>query len=163
MDNGQLIEWDDRYAVGVELIDEQHRELASQVNNLYLGCKKSGPDTRLFFDLNIQPLLRYMSYHFSSEEKMLERVKYPDLAAHRRQHSEMTKIITEGIGRIQREESSVLLSENKLTEFAAYVRDMFISHIAVMDKKYASYIHFVNRKMGTYVMEAILPTELFFG
>jgi hemerythrin-like metal-binding protein len=163
MDNGQLIEWEDRYSVGIELIDEQHRELASQVNNLCLGCKKSSQDARLFFDLNIQPLLRYMRYHFSSEEKLLERIKYPDLAAHSLQHSEMIKIITEGVGRIQREETSVLLSGNRLPEFASYVRDMFISHIAVLDKKYVSYIHFINHKMGTYIMEATLPTEIFFG
>jgi hemerythrin len=163
MDYKQLIEWDDRYTVGIELIDEQHRELASQVNNLYLGCQKDGHDAKIFFDLSIQPLMRYIRYHFSSEEKMLERIKYPDLAAHIQQHSEILKIISDGVGRIQHEETSVLLSENRLPEFAAYIRDTLVSHIVVLDKKYVSYIHFTNRKMGTYIMEAALPTELFIG
>jgi hemerythrin-like metal-binding protein len=163
MDNRQLIEWDDRYSVGIELIDEQHRELASQVNNLYLGCQKGGQEAKIFFDLNIQPLLRYIRYHFSSEEKMLERIKYPDLAAHIQQHSDMMNIITEGVGHIQREEISVLLSGNRLPEFAAFLRDTLISHIVVLDKKYVSYIHFISRRVGTYIMEAALPSELFIG
>ncbi|MDR1637628.1 MAG: bacteriohemerythrin [Treponema sp.] len=163
MDNGQLIEWDDRYSVGIELIDEQHRELASQMNNLWLGCQKGGQEEKFFFDVNIQPLLRYMSYHFSSEERMLERIKYPDLAAHVQQHSDMMRIIAEGVGHIQQEEPSALLSGNRLSDFAAHLRDTLISHIIVMDKKYVSYIHFVNRKLGTYVMETTLPTELFIG
>jgi hemerythrin len=163
MDYKQLIEWDDRYAVGIELIDEQHRELASQVNNLYLGCQKDGQEAKIFFDLSIQPLVRYIRYHFSSEEKMLERIKYPDLTAHIQQHSAILKLVSEGLGRIQHEETSVLLSRNRLPEFAAYLRDTLVSHIVVLDKKYVSYIHLVNRKMGTCIMEASLPTELFIG
>jgi hemerythrin-like metal-binding protein len=163
MNSRQLIEWDDRYSVGIELIDEQHRELTSKVNKLCLGCHKGGQEAKNFFDLNIQPLLRYMRYHFSSEEKMLERIKYPDLAAHARQHTEMIRIITDGIRHIQREETSVLLSKKRLPEFVAYLRDILISHIAVLDKKYVSYIHFINRKKGTYVIETALPSELFIG
>jgi hemerythrin len=163
MNNKQFVEWDDRYTVGIELIDEQHRELASQVNNLYLNCQKEGQEAKLLFDLNIQPLLRCMSYHFSSEEKMLRRIKYPDLAAHIQQHSAIIKIVTEGIRCIQYEESSVLIAKNRLPEFAAYLRDTFINHVAVLDKKYVSYIHFVNRKIGTCISEAALPTELFIG
>jgi hemerythrin len=163
MNNKQVFEWDDRYTVGIELIDEQHRELVSQVNNLYLNCQKGGEEAKMLFDLDIQPLLRYISYHFSSEEKMLERIKYPDLSAHIQQHLEIIKIINEGVRHIQREETSVLISKNKLPEFAAYLRDTLISHIAVLDRKYVSYIHFANRKIGAYIMETALPTELFIG
>jgi hemerythrin len=163
MDKGHLLEWDERYSVGIELIDEQHRELASQINNICLGCHKGGREAKIFFDSNIHRLLRYMRYHFSSEEKLLERIKYPDLSTHSQQHSEMINLLAEEIGRIERENISVLLSENRLPAFASYLRDMLVSHIAVLDKKYVSYIHFVNHRMGTYIMEPSLPTELFIG
>jgi hemerythrin-like metal-binding protein len=162
MDTG-LIEWDDRYLVGIELIDEQHRELVSQVNNLCLGCKKGDTAAKQFFDLNIHPLMRYLRYHFSSEEKMLERIRYPDLAAHGKQHSSLLRIVAEGV-RVGYEDTSLVYSGNKLRDFVAHLRDMLISHIAVLDRKYVSYIHFVNRKTGTYHMvEATPPTELFIG
>jgi hemerythrin len=163
MDYGQFIEWSDRYLVGIESIDEQHRELFSQINNLYLCCQKEGKEAQLLFNTNIHLLLRYMTYHFSSEEKLLKSIKYPDLAAHSQQHTVLANIIAEGIEHIEREEASDLFSRNKLLEFIMYLRDILINHIAILDKKYVSYIHFVNRKMGTYVMETTLPTELFIG
>jgi hemerythrin len=161
MDYGQFVEWDDRYSVGIEQIDEQHRELVSQMNNLYLGCQKKEKDTKFFFDSHIHLLLRYMRYHFSTEERMLEHIKYPDLAAHSQQHATLIRIIAEGLERIDREESSVLLSGNKLPEFVVRLRDMIISHMAILDKKYVSYIHFVNRKAGIYVKEPVFFKEFF--
>jgi hemerythrin len=152
MDYGQLIEWDDRYSTGIELIDEQHQELISQLNNLFLGCQKDGQAAKIFFNTHIRLLLRYMNYHFSSEEKMLKHIKYPDLDAHSRQHSVWAKIITEKVEHIEQEDLSVLLAGNKLLEFIIYIRDMFIHHITILDKKYVSYIHFINRKIGTYGM-----------
>jgi hemerythrin len=147
--------------VGIELIDEQHRELVSQMNNLYLGCQKKERDAKIFFDSNIHLLLRYLRYHFSTEERMLEHIKYPDLAAHSQQHTALLKIIAEGLECIDREEKSVPLSGDKLSEFVVHLRDMIISHIAILDKKYVSYIHFINRKVGTYVKEPVFYTQYF--
>jgi hemerythrin-like metal-binding protein len=171
MDN-KLVEWDERYSVGIQMIDEQHQELISQVNNLYLGRKRGGEvpaqasgskEMKLFFDLNIRSFLSYVSYHFSSEEKMLERIGYPDLLAHRQQHSSLFKVISEVTEFFEKEDLSLPSNQNKLRDFVTYLRDMLINHIAIMDKKYVSFIHFVNRKVERRAAEPAPPTELFIG
>ncbi|MDR0450362.1 MAG: bacteriohemerythrin [Treponema sp.] len=159
MDYGQFIEWNDRYSVGIELIDEQHRELFSQMNNLYLSCQKEGEEARVLFSANIRLLLRYISYHFSSEEKMLKNIKYPDLAVHSQQHSALTKIIAERIEQFDRGDPAPL-SGGKGLDFIKYLRDILISHVAILDRKYASYIHFVNRRVRTYIKDPVFPTKL---
>jgi hemerythrin len=159
MDYGQFIEWNDHHLVGIELIDEQHRELLSQMNNLYLSCQKKEKEAQPLFKTNIRLLLRYITYHFSTEEKVLKHIKYPDLAAHSKQHAVLTKIITEGIERIEREEASALFPEYKPLEFVAYLRDKLINHIAIVDKKYVSYIHFVNRRVETYAKASTFSTN----
>jgi hemerythrin len=159
MDYGQFIEWNDRYLVGIELIDEQHRELLSQMNNLYLSCQKKEKEDQPLFKTNIHLLLRYITYHFSTEEKVLKHIKYPDLTAHSQQHTILTKRIAEGVERIEREEASALFPEYKSLEFVTHLRDALINHIAIMDKKYVSYIHFVNRRMETYAKASAFPTN----
>jgi hemerythrin len=171
MDN-EFIEWDERYSVGIQVIDEQHQELISQINNLFPGNKKngeapvqasSGKEIKQFFDLNISSFLNYMSYHLSSEEKMLERIRYPDLVAHQQQHSSLFRVITGIIESFEQEDLSLPSNQNKLRDFVAYLRDILINHIAIMDKKYVSYIHFANRKVERRVAEGAPPTELFIG
>jgi hemerythrin len=159
MDAGQFMEWNDHYLVGIELIDEQHRELLSQINNLYLSCQKKEKEAQTLFKKNIHLLLRYITYHFSTEEKMLKHIKYPDLAAHSQQHAALIKVIAESIERIEREEASAFFSGNKPLEFVTYLRDTLINHVAITDKKYVSYIHFVNRGVETYARAPGFPAN----
>jgi hemerythrin len=37
-DNPDLVIWDDKYDTGIELIDNQHKELCSLTNELFHAC-----------------------------------------------------------------------------------------------------------------------------
>ncbi|WP_010260937.1 bacteriohemerythrin [Treponema primitia] len=129
-----LVEWDDRYSVGIPLIDDQHKELIRLTNELYKGCLAGDEAAHDYFMSAVKGTVDYVKYHFSAEEKLLENAKYPEIADHKRQHEGFIKQI---LGDVQSYQGGKKFVPNV---FVRYLKDWILSHIAVMDKKYAAYI-----------------------
>jgi hemerythrin len=137
-----IIEWDNRYAVGIEQIDEQHRELLKMANNLCIGSREAGA--------SIHNVVSFLRYHFLTEEELLENIKYPDIIAHKQQHSNLLKEIFDKLEQPEADRQPVL------SNLTRHLRNRIITHITLIDKKYATYIHILNRECSP-------PTELFLG
>jgi hemerythrin len=129
-----LIEWSEKFSVGIPLIDEQHKELIRLTNELYQGCLTGDDAARVFFFKAIRGALDYVNYHFSAEEKLLENAKYPDLAQHRKQHEDFVRRM---VGDVQSFQEGRKFVPNN---FVRYLKDWILSHIAIMDTQYAKYI-----------------------
>jgi hemerythrin len=175
MESRTTADWNDRYLVGIQLIDDQHRELLRLIDNFYLGCSKDDETAKTTFKLTVHGLISYIKYHFATEEQLLERIKYPDISAHKRQHAEFTRDILERIDNFERGKTFSPRC------FIRYVRDWILTHMALIDKKYATYIHFVNGQVNVpgrsvYEVPALRetypaarpeydesPSEMFFG
>jgi hemerythrin-like metal-binding protein len=172
MENNGIVEWDERYSVGIKTIDDQHRELFRLINNFYLACFHDDENAETNFKMLFHGLINYIKYHFTAEEQLLERIKYPDITAHRRQHREFTRDI------IETAESFERGTAFSLKNFARYIRDWMLIHVTLIDKKYTSYIHFVNSQgAGRRVHETLaagtygkwsaapeeVPSEIFLG
>jgi hemerythrin-like metal-binding protein len=171
MEHNAIAEWDERYSVGIQSIDDQHQELLRLINNFCFACTVYDEGAKPNFTLMIHGLVNYIKYHFDAEEQLLERIKYPDIAAHRRQHTEFMRDILERVENFQRGGAF------PLKNFAHYIRDWMITHFTLIDKKYATYIHFVNSqvnsrlagetpvlpKLGIFAAEAEAPSEMFLG
>ncbi|MDR1248507.1 MAG: bacteriohemerythrin [Treponema sp.] len=134
MENNELVEWDDRYSVGIPLIDGQHKELIRLTNELYKSCLAGGEAAGASFITAVKGTVDYVNYHFRMEEKLLQTVKYPEFAEHKKQHEEFVKQILEEAQSFEEGKKFVP------NVFVRYLRDWILSHIAVMDKKYAAYI-----------------------
>jgi hemerythrin len=146
MEKNNMVEWDERYSVGIQNIDDQHQELLRLINNFYLGCMEDDESAQISFKLTVHGLLNYITYHFDAEEQLLGRIKYPDIIAHSRQHAEFIRDILERVERFERGGAF------SLKDFARYIRDWMLTHIALIDKKYATYIHFVNSQVNSRLM-----------
>jgi hemerythrin len=137
-----LVKWDDkRYAIGIPLIDDQHRELIRLTNELYAGCLLGDETAKATFMKAVKGTVDYVKYHFSAEEKLLENVKYPALADHKRLHEAFIKQILEDVDSFKTGKKFVP------NEFVRFLKDWILSHIGVEDKKYAAYI-FNLKKQG---------------
>jgi hemerythrin len=132
--NIKSIEWDDRYSVGVQALDEQHRELVKMTNKLYLGSLLEGKEPKDFFVRALHNIAGYLKFHLATEEQFLDTMRYPDRAEHKKQHDNFIKNVF----------SQVQDFENGLTPalgpVAGYLRDWVLTHIAFTDKKYALYL-----------------------
>ncbi len=78
------IQWRDSLAIGVELIDSQHKELLQRFNALLSACESGkGIDElkRLLVFLD-----DYIVKHFSDEEQLQRTSGYPGYEAHKKEH-----------------------------------------------------------------------------
>ena len=78
------IQWRDSLAIGVEEIDNQHKELLQRFNGLLAACEEGkgiGELKKLLVFLD-----DYIVEHFSDEEQLQRKSGYPDYAAHKKEH-----------------------------------------------------------------------------
>ncbi|MDR2404384.1 MAG: bacteriohemerythrin [Spirochaetaceae bacterium] len=139
-DSKILVAWDDRYSVGIRLIDEQHKELVNLTNALYAGCLAGDEAAQKYFLETIHGTVDYVKYHFAAEEKILKNIKYPSIGDHKKQHEGFVKQIFDDVKSFEEGKKFVP------NVFVRYLKDWILTHIAVVDRKYAEYILNLKKK-----------------
>jgi len=81
--SNQIVTWTPDLAIGVEVIDEQHREVFAHVAR-FLSTVESGRIEELLELLHF--LGTYVEAHFRTEEDLMRESEYPDLGAHAKEH-----------------------------------------------------------------------------
>lgn len=83
------LRWEPSLEIGIADVDEQHRELFRQVNDL-LDAMRSRRGAE-----EVQRLLafleRYIVEHFAAEERLMREAGYPGLGPHRVEHREFVR------------------------------------------------------------------------
>lgn len=97
------IEWRESLSIGVDEIDNQHKQLLSHFNQLLKACEsgKGRGELKKLLDF----LDKYSIKHFKDEESIQRLRKYPGYAAHKLEHESFIarlndlkqEISTEGI------------------------------------------------------------------
>jgi len=82
----------------------------------------------------LEEMIDYIQLHFTTEEELMQRVKYPALDEHCQEHLEMTKQILQFKARYCREQN---LSPGELLEFLC---GWLKTHIVASDKEIAKHI-----------------------
>jgi hemerythrin len=80
----QQLEWTDKYLTGIEIIDEQHKRIFKSVNALFDACEKVEKKEKIL-EL-IGHLDFYTDSHFSTEEKYMIKLEYPEYPEHKKAH-----------------------------------------------------------------------------
>ncbi len=97
------VQWEDRYSVGNQELDEQHRALFEIINRLHQVMMDDGEteDILQVKEKTFYELEDYGRNHFASEEAYMSGINYPDLNAHLRQHTDFLEridIIKQNLG-----------------------------------------------------------------
>ncbi|MCO8043104.1 bacteriohemerythrin [Acinetobacter bohemicus] len=82
------MEWKENYNIGIEVIDNQHRQILDYINTLE-QVKSTGARDKIKEVLD--DLIDYTQSHFSFEENLLEQVSYQYLPSHRGIHELFVK------------------------------------------------------------------------
>ena len=125
------IRWDDRLSLGVDEIDNQHRQLLGYCNDMIAAVHKGrGQEAvaKVFSQLR-----DYTVTHFASEERYMERIGYPGLAGHRAAHVDMVQRVKEYQRRLY--QHGELAPANVL----AFLKDWLVTHILGEDMKIAAH------------------------
>jgi hemerythrin len=82
-----LLHWEDRYSVGVEAVDHEHKELIGLINRLYeeASARRSKDAAVGFFG----DLFKAISSHFALEERFMRARGYDHLAEHKNDHERL--------------------------------------------------------------------------
>jgi hemerythrin len=136
----EFVTWEDRYGLGIPVIDEQHRELLRLTNALYDSCREGKEVAQADFKDVIHSTVDYVKFHFTAEEKIMEKVNYPESAEHKKEHESFVKKVIEEVKNFESGKSFVP------NTFVRFLREWILTHIAVSDKKYAEYIQHLKKQ-----------------
>ena len=128
-----IIVWEERYDTKIPLIDKQHKMLANIINELHQACCNVR-DVDSMFKEAMSRVVEYVRLHFATEQQILKQIKYPGYKEHIKEHESLVKDILE---------SAKNFNEGKRFvphQFVHMLKDWFLSHIAITDKQYVSYI-----------------------
>lgn len=124
--------WNDRYCIGDDVIDGQHRYLFSVANDL---AASEGKDA---LTANAMKLFRYVREHFSHEEAVMRRVGYPEQHEHRALHDGLITELAALSERISRDRLST-------RELERFMNHWLLGHIVQVDQKLAAYLKEAGR------------------
>lgn len=125
--------WSSRYSVGVTECDEQHKLLIEMLNDLY-GIIKEEQGSEAIEQI-IDRLTDYTKLHFSTEETLLARHNYPDLAAHKKEHEALAARVLMFKEQLKHGGVSTAL------ELGQFLRDWLSEHLLGVDMKYGRFLN----------------------
>jgi hemerythrin len=132
------MQWTEALSVGIDLIDEQHRELIDRINSLVRDvkqgrCRETIGDTIRFLE-------NYAATHFAQEERLMEQHAYPEYSGHKGQHKEFLTSLAE----LQETLEAVRRRGGGSYELSVttnqVVVEWILDHIATRDKKLGAFL-----------------------
>ena len=139
LEKEQFLVWNDRYSVGIDFMDEQHRRLVEFANELYDGVfaaleasefKKKREES---FKACMSASVDYVKTHFSAEEDLMRSLGYPKFPEHKTAHEEFVRQVLEVSQRFEKGDQQMG------KHFVYFLRDWLLEHIGVVDKELGMY------------------------
>ena len=127
-----LMTWSGKYSVGVDDLDNQHKDLMKVLNELHAASMR-GEAQKVAGPL-IRQIVSIASEHFAAEEKLMESTEYPGLARHRAKHRELAGKIAEFVSRHEKGDATVYV------QLLYFIRDWQTKHMETEDREYAPWL-----------------------
>jgi hemerythrin len=128
------MEWNQSYSTGIEVFDNDHKKLVGMVNELY-DAMAAGKGSRVLGPI-LDRLVDYTRTHFQREEAYMAEHGYPELAAHRLAHSQLTREVMTLHGKYSGG-SGAQLSSDVLN----FLKNWLATHILGTDKRYGAFLN----------------------
>ena len=124
-----VIEWDESYSVGVEELDEQHKQLFRLLNALF-EAEETSARSQTVSGL-LEQMKAYAAMHFETEERYMSERGYAGLAGHVRAHEQFRKKAEELCS------DRLDGQEGIFVEMLEFLYEWLVGHILSADKDYA--------------------------
>lgn len=120
----------DKYITGIELIDEEHKELFRQIEAIQQIVEKDNTSGKFGKIAEALKSLRsYIQHHFEDEEDYMKRIGYEGLEVQQLAHDVFsTRLELMNLGEIGK------AHEKDVEEFIEFLTEWLITHIVQMDK-----------------------------
>lgn len=131
MKDDQKFVFEERYRLGITVIDEQHKVLFKILNDLN-NVLSSTPSVETI-DKIIDELIKYKTFHFQTEEGYFKEFNYEKADVHIIQHSQFRKKIN--VLRDKCSGDSIAFA----FELMDFLEDWLIGHLMTADQEYVVY------------------------
>jgi hemerythrin len=123
----EALVWREAYALGVELLDAQHRQMVHLINRVLDPAAADDAGARL------DALISHLRRHFETEEVFLRAIDYPLTEEHCREHTlQLAEFVDlrRGIGH-----GGGAVDAAQRTE----IRQWFFNHVVAEDRRFGAY------------------------
>ncbi len=125
-----LFVWEDKYKIGIDELDQDHKGLVNLINDLY-EAMQDGSGGALLLPI-FSALRHYTETHFAKEEKYMIDSKAPNQDQHFQEHKQMTTKLADLESRHRKGEAAISL------QTLTFLRDWLKTHICVIDQSMAA-------------------------
>ena len=123
-----LLKWNQNYELGLETIDQQHKQLFVIINELIIATEYTRPNTELLSI--VERLESYATSHFLAEEELFTQIGFTGRSEHEAEHSKFIDTV-----KYIRKQCRIIDAP-----MAPKMRDFLLSwlshHILTKDKEY---------------------------
>jgi methyl-accepting chemotaxis protein len=128
----ELLPWSKKLELGIQSIDQQHRELVRLINKLNSAMRerKGAKEAEKI----LTNLAQYTQKHFSYEESLLEKHNYKDINAHKKFHRELIADVTSFKNSFEQGKAGLSM------DIMNFLIDWLKSHILKTDKAYVTFL-----------------------
>ncbi len=124
----KMIKWEEKYSVGLSMIDEEHKELI-RIMNAAIEAKQHNDNIDEVLIL-LKQLTDYALKHFSTEESYMAKFKYTEFQYHQEEHHDFSNKAIAYCNRVIEGDYHIA------NEILEYLKRWLVNHIQITDKKY---------------------------
>jgi hemerythrin len=129
-----LMSWNARMSTGVEVFDKDHQKLVGMLNDLF-DAVGAGHGKEVL-GRTLDGLIDYTKTHFGREEQYMMKWAYPKMAAHQKEHQDLTKQVLDVQKKWKSGQSAVLSME-----VLNFLKNWLSKHIQGSDKEYGPFFN----------------------
>jgi len=133
--------WTPDLAVGIDLIDEQHKQLIEKMNELDRAVRHTRGVPKIIKTLDF--LIEYTDFHFGTEEKNMVKLHYPKYEYHKGQHAEFVNTLRNLEMDFEEEGATQDLAESINT----FMFNWLVKHIKTVDVQFGKFLSEQGAKM----------------
>ncbi len=123
-----MIEWNEKYSVGISMIDEEHKKFIDIINKAIVA--KGHNDNPEEVKEVLCEMIKYALNHFATEETNMLKFNFPEYQSHRNEHLDFTDKTIANINKVIKGDYK---DANKILE---YLKQWLFNHIQGTDRKY---------------------------
>ncbi len=127
-----FLKWDKNLLIHVKEIDNQHKKLYELTNRLHEDLV-AGQGDKILGEI-LKSLVDYVQLHFTTEEKLMEKHKYPLIKQHKTAHKDFISKIQNYL--IKYKNKTPLLAR----EILMYLKGWYEEHIIHTDKIFGTFL-----------------------
>ncbi len=123
-----MIKWDNKFSLGISIIDKEHRNFIDAVNKSFVEMEQN------YNPVAIKELLRgmtnYTLTHFATEETYMRKFKYPEYKYHKKIHDDFTMTANANLRKVIKGDYQII------KDALLYLIGWVLNHIQDTDRKY---------------------------